>query len=131
MVLGMAHTVRLLQVSTSSRLTISGMVTPALSGVTYNMTWSLTSGSLAATVGVMYTAIFTIIIATTRTKDFIVSGECISALQSLEVATSTGLSVTSTAAIYRLPLVFKADALLQKTSYTLRLTATQNGVTGE
>lgn len=40
----------LTQVSTSSRLTVVGTVSPMISGMSYNMTWSLTSGSLAITV---------------------------------------------------------------------------------
>lgn len=51
-------------------------------------------------------------------------------MQPLSSAASTGLSVVSNIASYRLPLVLRANALQQKTTYTLRLTATQNGATG-
>lgn len=51
-------------------------------------------------------------------------------VQPFSSAASTGLSVVSNIASYRLPLVLRANALQQKTTYTLRLTATQNGATG-
>lgn len=103
------------QVSTSSRLVVSSTITPANAGYSFNMSWSLSSGSLAVSVRSPITRPRR---SCEGLRRCMLHGPShhqglpwpsVAGWQSLSTAASTSLTATSTASSYKFILVLKVS----------------------